>query len=71
MARAMFTEFSLFTKREVKSIWDVTNDLRAGRRVASAKFDHACELLDKFPDLKYDELRALAVFHGIIEEVPV
>lgn len=67
MARAMFSDFNLFTNREVKCIWSVTNDLREGRTVSTQRFDRACEALDKFPDLKYDELRALAVFHGIME----
>ena len=67
MARAMFSDFSLFTKREVKSIWTVTNALRAGQKVGTANFDHVCEVLDKYPDLKYDELRAMAVFYGLVE----
>lgn len=67
MARAMFTEFNVFTKREVKSIWAVTNALRAGQPVSTQVFDRVCSLLDRTPDLKYDELRALAVFHGVLE----
>lgn len=65
MKRAMFADFNVFTKREVKSIWTATNDLRAGKPVSTQVFDRVCSLLDRTPDLKYDELRALAVFHGL------
>lgn len=65
--RAMFSDFNAFTKREVKSIWTITNDLRAGKKVNVQVFDRVCALLERTPDLKYDELRALAVFHGILE----
>lgn len=67
MLRAMFSDFNAFTKREVKSIWTITNDLRAGKKVNVQTFDRVCALLERTPDLKYDELRALAVFHGILE----
>jgi hypothetical protein len=67
---AMFHDYNLFTSKEVRSIWSVTQDLRAGKgkKVSTARFDHVCKILDeKKPDLTYDELVMLANHNGIIE----
>lgn len=66
---AMFNDYQLFTSREVKTIWTVTNKLRNNEPVYVQQFDHCIEVLDaKKPDLKYDELVMLANYHGIINE---
>ena len=65
---AMFHDYNLFTSKEVRSIWSVTQDLREGKKVSTQRFDHVCEVLDaKKPDLTYDELVLLANHNGIIE----
>ena len=65
---AMFHDYNLFTSKEVRSIWSVTQDLRAGKTVSTSRFDHVCKILDeKKLDLTYDELILLANHNGIIE----
>lgn len=67
MKEAMFCDYKLFTSKEVKTIWEVTMALRTGAPISTARFDHAIAILDeKKPDLKFDELRLLANYHGII-----
>ena len=63
----MFNDFNLFTSREVKTIWEVTNKLKNGEPVYTQQFDHCIEVLDnKKPDLKFDELLMLANLHGLV-----
>lgn len=61
--------FHSLSSREVKSIWRVTQAFRNNEPVDIHAFDHVCQVLDeKYPDLHYDQLVALANLHGYTEE---
>lgn len=58
-----------FTPREVKSVWEVTRDLRNGIPVSDQRFNTCQSILDRInPDLTYRELVDLAFFNFIIDE---